>query len=86
MNTLVEVRTYRGGAAHRWQSESGNGSPSISWDPVISLSRDSAIGDNSTRRGVVGLSILMFRCAKGRSLPSGTAYEQAVKSAPVRRP
>ena len=86
MNTLVEVRTYRGGAAHRWQSESGNGSPSVSWDTVVTLSRGSARGDNSTHHRVVGLSTSMFRCAQRWSLPAGTAYEEAVESAPVRHP
>ena len=32
MYTLVGVRTYRGGAAQRWQSESGNGSTSCARD------------------------------------------------------
>lgn len=86
MNTLVEVRTYRGGAAQRWQSESGNGSPSVSWDTVVTLSRGSAVGDNSTPHRVVGLSTSMFRGAQGWSLRASTACEEAVELAPVRHP
>ncbi len=33
MKTLRAVRTYCGGAPHRWHSESGNGSGGVSGDP-----------------------------------------------------
>ena len=56
MKVLVPVRTYRGGAAQRWQRLSGNGSSSLTSRAYLGAEPPAGLVQRH-RRAVIGLEV-----------------------------